>query len=223
MASLKSKEQKNRFDDIIYTKDRSLFIVIGYMRSNRANFLSDLLKIITAYYDCGDEWNDKYMGKNMEIVKGSNKTKIGKPLKPNAYASHESVFCQKVVSEGIHSWHIRVNKVYYPSNCWHIYVGVTNTKVNFESLKNTHPEQYCCYTFDTTNGRVANQRDTSQTFNTKVTKVGDIIRITLDLINRKLRCCINGEDIGVCIDCSQACIFLILSWNCYKKLLLYLR
>ena len=71
---------------------------------------------------------------------------------------------------------------------------------DMNSFRNSHPERAACCTFDTTLGRVANQKDSSKTFNKKVTKDGDVIDIMLDLENKKVCCKVNDEDIGKSID-----------------------
>eukprot|EP01084_Bolivina_argentea_P129037 227962_1 len=153
-----SKKQTNVFQSL-ERDNRALFIVSGYMHKHKTELILDLIKIIAIYYDSGDEWSSIHTGINMEIIAGSNNRKVLKKLT----GTHECIFGSEVIKEGIYEWSIRVNKLHYPSNCWHIYIGVINTKkgdMNF--IKNTHPERTGCYTFDTTYGRVANESDTKK-------------------------------------------------------------
>ena len=183
------------FDSIQDRFERSMFIVIGYMHDNgETEFLVDLIKVITTYYHRLDEWCSIYRGKNMKILEGSNNTIFCKTV----LWTHECILGTEIISGGRYKWKIRVNKLYYKPNFWHIYTGVINmnkANINFKG-ENQYVESIGCYTFDTTKGRVVNQSNRSLCFETKVTKPGDIIDITLDLEEKSVRCKVNGTDVG---------------------------
>ena len=182
--------------------DRSLFIVMGYMHDNgKRDFLVDLIKVITTYYNRADDWYPKYKGQKMKILEGSNGTKMHKDTKDRNF---ECIFGTEVITKGKYKWKIRVNKLNYPNNTFfHILVGVINTnKADMEVIADTDPSRPGCYTFDVTLGRVVNQydADSTETFKTKVTKAGDIMDVALDLENKTVGCAVNGTDIGKSID-----------------------
>ena len=179
--------------------DRSMFIVMSYMHDNgRRDFLSDLSKLIAMFHVQTDEFCSVYKGHNIIILGGSNSRKIQKINEEDASAliDFECAFGSEIITEGRYEWKIRVNKFKYPSeHFWHLFLGVMNTKViNVSDCD--YPIQSGCYSFDVSKGNVVNQNETNQQFQTKVTKMGDIVDILLDLENKRVSCKINGEDIG---------------------------
>ena len=116
---------------------------------------------------------------------------------------HETIVGTEVISGGIFEWKLRVNKLKYTGDCWHICVGVINIdrgNINYLIQASTFISEPGCYTFDVNYGHIVREYGTSQTFDKKVTKSGDIIEIKLDLDNKSLHCKVNGEDVGNFID-----------------------
>ena len=183
--------------------DRSLFIVTGYMYDNgRREFLDDLIRVISKFYHHSDEWCSEYKPKSMRILEESNGTK----LLHIGVQGHDCIFGTEIISEGVCSWKMRVNQLYYPfDDYWHLYVGVCKkSEREWEpdwDLPRSAPEKEGCYSFDVTVGKIVKQTEWDfATFNTKVTKSGDIIELTLDLENKKLSCKINDKDVEKSIE-----------------------
>ena len=196
----KSQLTMSTFSSIEDRFDRSLFIVTGYMHDNgNRDFLLDLIKVITTYYNRSDEWCSKHKGKNMKILEGSNGTKMCKDN--DGSRNFECIFGTEVIIKGKYEWKLRVNKLTYPTDTFfHILVGVINTnKADMSSMYHRDPATHGCYTFDVTLGEIVNQTNVEQQFTTKVTKSGDIIDVTFDFENKTLYCFINGTDIGTSI------------------------
>ena len=188
MASTNFKNFKS-IDDRF---ERALFVVAGYTHENdQEEFLLDLIKIITAYYVQSDEWYSKHMGNCLKILKQTR-------LVQTQNKCHGCAFGTEEISNGKYEWKIRVNKYNYAiKGYWHIYVGVIDTNLaDMEKRATNAPEFEGCYSFDVTKGYVVNQRNRSTEFKHKVTNVGDIIEIELDLDNKKVCCKINDKDIG---------------------------
>ena len=57
--------------------DRAVFIVSGYVHDNTfTDYLLDLIKIIATYYLLTDQWSSEFKGRYMQILKGSDNTKV---------------------------------------------------------------------------------------------------------------------------------------------------
>ena len=74
-------------------------------------------------------------------------------------------------------------------------------------IADREPTEKGCYTFDVTKGRVINQINVKEEFETKVTKYKDIIDITLDLENTKFGSKVNGIAVGKSIDGIEESLF----------------
>ena len=180
--------------------DRAIFIVSAYVHHNKfIDYLLDLIKIIAKYYLLADQWSSEYKGRNMQILEGSDNSKVLKTK-----VCHQNIFGCQVITNGIFTWRIRVNKFKYDTGYWHLLIGVVNTdKADINYLIKTYnafPSKSGCYTFDTSKGQILNEEIRGQGFTNKVTKSGDIMEITLNLETKSLHCKVNEEDVGISID-----------------------
>lgn len=177
-------------------------LVSGYFRDFETYLLSinddnpyyniaRLLILLTiSYYASSDEFDVNTRGLNMKL---SGKTTIS-----HTRQGWDGVFGKYVVSFGKYKWKLRVNKFYHGGG-GHIVTGVINTKIaDPMHFRSTCPSSNAegCYGFDTSYGTIWNEGDLNTKFELMVTKAGDIIEIELDLEKNRLRCRVNGKDIG---------------------------
>ena len=135
----------------------------------------------------------------MQILEGSDNTKVCKQA--NEYPHFESIFGTEVISKGTYEWKIRVNKFNYTiSHYYHFYMGVIDVqKADLENVTESNVTvSDGGYTFDVTLGQVMTTQYEDYAgprFDTKVTKVGDIVDLTLDLTEKTLSCKINDQPV----------------------------
>ena len=189
---VKEKGASPIFEKLTDRFSRSLFIVKAYMNDNGLReYLLDLIKIITTFYNQSDVFYSKWKGPHMKIIEG---TKVYKEIAGdhdrdpnyNQLRKFESIFGTEVISKGVYEWKIRVNKLNYQDGYYNLYVGVINTKIcEMSSVFPGNTGYAGCYRFEVFN-----------LCRPKVTKQGDVVKLILDMPKESLSCEINGICIG---------------------------
>ena len=187
---------QNRFD-------RSLFIVEAYLHDNgQRQYLLDLIKVIATFFTGSDNWYSKVKGKHMKILDEPNNTKVVK----DPVNGFECVFGTDIISEGINCWKIRVNRLftdYDINSLYHLFIGVfDDTKGDMKEMSHrdiaSDKTKIGGYIYEVTYGHIfkagAGGLNVNR-FETKVSKNGDIVDLTLNLDNKTIDCKINDKDI----------------------------